>query len=129
MTPAEVSGAAPLTACAAGYHMASLWEILDPTALQYETSLGFGGALFDTGSGPPTVFVAWVRTGNLSSTTGGSGSANCGGWTNPDIGDFGTAAGLPGSWDSSLPLDPRITPWEAQTVPCILDRRVWCIED
>ena len=50
MTSTQVLGDAPLAACAARYHMASLWEILDPTSFQYETSLGErsgGGAATD----------------------------------------------------------------------------------
>ena len=30
-----------LTACAAGYHMASLWEILDPSNLKSQHGIGF----------------------------------------------------------------------------------------
>jgi len=41
-----------LTACAVGYHMASLWEIQDPTSLRYDNILGFNRA--DSGSGPPS---------------------------------------------------------------------------
>jgi hypothetical protein len=31
-----------LTACAPGFHMASIWEILDPSNLNYDTARGFG---------------------------------------------------------------------------------------
>src|SRR5262245_25332331 len=51
-------------ACAAGYHMASLWEIFDPSSLVYDTALGH---LSGDGSGPPEFHIGWIRTG------GGSG--------------------------------------------------------
>ena len=40
-----------LSACAEGYHMASLWEIHDPSNLRYDTELGF--TTDDSGFGPP----------------------------------------------------------------------------
>src|SRR5262245_7913813 len=33
-------GAHALAACSQGFHMASLWEIFDPTNLKYDTTLG-----------------------------------------------------------------------------------------
>ena len=61
-----------LTACADGYHFASLWEILNISKLQYNNSLGFNST--DSGSGPNTT-SGWVRTGggeNYSSMTPGN---------------------------------------------------------
>ncbi|MFX1355393.1 MAG: hypothetical protein ACFFGP_15680, partial [Promethearchaeota archaeon] len=39
-TPTGFTGADADTACAAGYHMASLYEILDTSNLKYNTDLG-----------------------------------------------------------------------------------------
>jgi len=50
-----------LTACAAGYHAASLWEIWDPTNLVYDTTLGYPDS--DSTDGLPTSIIGWVRTG------------------------------------------------------------------
>ena len=41
-----------LHACAAGYHMASWWEIYDASAVEYDTTLW--QTTDDSGSGPPT---------------------------------------------------------------------------
>src|SRR5262245_3469439 len=41
LTAAKFPGDAVLTACASGYHMASLWEIWDPSNLQYDIGRGF----------------------------------------------------------------------------------------
>src|SRR5262245_21260308 len=64
-----------LTACVAGYHMASLWEIQDPTALRYDNTLGFTRA--DSGAGPPSGAFGWIRTGWDSDLAGSVGSSNC----------------------------------------------------
>jgi hypothetical protein len=65
LTQTTHTGGQSLSACAEGYHMASLWEILDPSNLSYDTSLGF--TLADSGSGPPASSLGWIRTGNVDS--------------------------------------------------------------
>jgi hypothetical protein len=61
LTKTEFTGSQPLTACAKKFHMASMWEIFDVSTLRYDTENGF--TLDDSGSGPPTNFFGWVRTG------------------------------------------------------------------
>ena len=61
LTPDEFDGDEVLTACAPGYHMASLWEIVDPTNLKYNIVLGHTTP--DSGQGPPPWSEGWVRTG------------------------------------------------------------------
>ena len=51
LTEAVVQGDQPITACAAGYHFASFWEIADPSNLKYNTTLGYTWS--DSGQGPP----------------------------------------------------------------------------
>ena len=53
LTQTGFTGSQALTACANGYHMASLWEILDPSNLRYNTTLGF--TTQDSGFGPPSI--------------------------------------------------------------------------
>src|SRR5262245_60366073 len=67
LTKDGFQGNAVLTACDAGFHMASLWEIHDPSNLQYDTR---GFTLADAGSGPPAV-LGWIRTGIFASASGG----------------------------------------------------------
>jgi hypothetical protein len=81
------TGAETLSACAAGYHMASLWEIHDPTNLRYDTELGFTES--DSGFGPPT-HGGWIRTGGAANTVGGAGVGNCNAWKSASGADFGT---------------------------------------
>jgi hypothetical protein len=64
LTQDGYDGSQALSACAQGYHMASLWEILDPSNLSYDTSLG--ATVADSGSGPPNG-SGWIRTGFIAS--------------------------------------------------------------
>jgi hypothetical protein len=60
MTRDRYDGAHALTACAAGYHMASLWEIHETSNLRYDTELGLTRG--DSGCGPPNSFSGWSGT-------------------------------------------------------------------
>ena len=116
-----------LTACAAGYHMASLWEIFDPTQLRYDTSLGF--VLADSGSGPPSGY-GYVRTGLeavfVSNTFGTP--PNCRAWTS-DNGALheGTAVSLTSVWLNQA--GSALSPWQASVTVCSDPARVWCVAD
>jgi hypothetical protein len=128
LTIQEYDGDEPLTACAPGYHFASLWELADPSNLKYNTSLGFTKA--DSGEGPPSHDPleghGWVRTGYASDTANTSGHANCAAWTTDDGGgQYGTLASLDSTWAS---VD-GIGVWLVGPVSCNTSESVWCIED
>ena len=112
--------------CAEGYHFASLWEILDPSNLKYDTDLGM--VRDDSGQGPPTFpyFGGWVRTGYYSSTSSTPGTGNCDAWTSSSSGDYGTTAYLPNDWTAGQDIHV----WQVDTTTCdnIL-LRVWCVAD
>jgi hypothetical protein len=110
--------------CAAGYHFASLWEILDPSNLKYDTILGEMNT--DSGQGPPTMTIGWVRTGYTSNSTSfTAGQGNCGAWANSGVSDRGTAVYLPNDWTAGQ--DIHI--WEVFNQPCSSAAYVWCVED
>jgi hypothetical protein len=69
--------------CADGYHFASIWELLDPSNLEYNTT--FGRTDDDSGQGPPSTGWGWVRTGNVSSSDTTVGTGNCDNWTSDSI--------------------------------------------
>jgi len=95
LTKTGSDGAHALTLCASGYHMASMWEIVDPSNLKYNTTLGLTTA--DSGQGPA---ISWgrVRTGFFANTSTTTGYANCNAWTSATGGEYGTAAQLPWGW-------------------------------
>jgi hypothetical protein len=111
-----------LGACAAGYHMASFWEIADPSNLKYNTDLG--SKLSDSGQGPPAT-QGWVRTGYISGTDV-TGRANCALWTSDSSGDSGSHAFFHSEWDGA---HAELSVWSVGTTICSSERRVWCVED
>jgi hypothetical protein len=124
LTPTTHNGAAALSACARGYHMASLWEILDPSNLRYDTDLG--QTLTDSGSGPPSGLHGWIRTGTNASASAQAGVANCSAWQSDSSTQDGSAVFPSPLWNT-----PGVhgSPWGADTLACHLSPRVWCVQD
>jgi hypothetical protein len=124
--PGYLGGVAK-TACASGYHMASLWEIADPSNLKYNTSLGYQQT--DSGDGPPadeTYVRGWVRTGYTSDSSTTAGRANCTNWGTSNPNWHGSTAALPSQWTSDL---QDIGVWQLDYATCDEYLYVWCIED
>jgi hypothetical protein len=122
LSPIAVPATTAPTICAVGYHMASGFELLDPTALEYATDRGATAA--DSGSGPLSTLEGRVRTGQAPSTT-----LNCSAWTSVNAMHNGTQLILasPASWSAA---STQHAPWRAETArPCNVPARVWCIED
>jgi hypothetical protein len=120
-------GDATKTACAEGYHFASLWEIADPSNLKYNTTLGYGQT--DSGQGPPTFYngvLGWVRTGYVAYTGGDAGKANCNLWTSASSSYRGTDAYLTSDWTGGV---QHIGIWSVAHGGCQAENHVWCVED
>ena len=114
-------------ACEAGFHMASLWEIFDPSNLRYDTTRGL--TYTDSGSGPPIVYGgSWVRTGAFSTNAPEAGS-NCLNYTSDFDRDWGTGVRLKPDFENPNIISPSLGPWEASVFPCHAQLSVWCIED
>ncbi len=123
------SGSEALTACATGYHMASVWEIFDMSNLKYETQLGLTRP--DSGFGPPTLGIGWIRTGGEPGASE-VGTANCVAWTDNTHDRTGTRLFLPRVWVVSNPQLGDVTaisPWVADESPCDQQAHVWCVQD
>jgi hypothetical protein len=118
-----------LTACAAGFHMASFWEIRDTSKRAYDKVLGLVG--LDSGDGPPTDVSAWIRTGWLYTNSPFSrvGEWNCSAWTSASTTNRGTAVYLSTNWDSIDDPVTMVSPWNAFDIHCGTGHRVWCVED
>jgi hypothetical protein len=110
--------------CASGYHFASLWEIMDPSNLKYDTALGL--MRDDSGEGPPTYLASgWVRTGYDRDTSTTPGKGNCNNWVTSTSGN-GTYASLSNQWAAGL---EDIHVWEVGSNSCGGALYVWCVED
>ena len=121
LAPAVLNATFAEDGCEAGYHFASFWEILDTSNLVYNTALGiyFG----DSGSGPPTNWEGWVRTGYSSNNSINPGQANCNLWGTTT--GNGTTVSLP--WDWIAGGDIHV--WDAGIAACANQANVWCVED
>lgn len=126
LTVAEVNGAGPLAACAAGFHMAHLWEIRDPSNLAYDIVLG--RTEDDSGSGPIAASLGWVRTGWNARGDSIPGVGNCDAWTS-DVDGNGSVARLRQSWNATLDPDEPSNPWFSDVRPCHNEFPAWCVED
>ena len=124
LTPGVFQGDGALMACAPGYHMASLYEILDTSALEYDLTLGDLGD--DGGAGPKSNNSGWIRTGGNSNA-----NTNCNAWTSTSASQFGAVAIL--QFSASGLNDPATyaSPWSLYTgtAPCRNEVNVWCVED
>jgi hypothetical protein len=120
-------GSQPKDACAIGYHMASLWEILDPSNLRYNVNLGYYRE--DIGMGPPSATFGWIRTGYDSDdgSIHGPGQANCSTWDSGSSGDYGTVVRLPSDWANTAQQD--ISVWDAALRECSAVAPTWCVAD
>ena len=142
LSKTPVQGNRALTACAAGYHMASMWEVFNVSTLQYDT---VNGAMADdSGSGPPTnpnpppvTDYGWIRTGAGASnqSSPNPGVANCNVWRS-NAGDVkGSAVRLLPRWDYAG-AQLAIVPWQVMMDPgtkegpaCGYPLSVWCVQN
>ncbi len=103
--------------CAEDYHFASLWEIFDPSSLDYNTSEGL------TYSDDSITPLGWVRTGYTSNSGSTVGQANCSVWSSSS--GNGSVVRLSGQWDTTNDF----VYWDAATAACSSSNYVWCVED
>ena len=115
-----------LTACASGYHMASLWEILDVSNLTYDYDHPAAHTKDDSGFGPPSYWYGRVRTGYSSSSSSTTGTGNCLNWSSAESDKFGLFVRLSRSWETA-PGD--IFTWDATSFTCATNGPVWCVGD
>lgn len=131
LSKTPVHGGLALQQCAAGFHMASLGEILDPSGLRYDALRGH--ALGD--GTPPTSSAAagWIRTGYTPyATSGEPGKSNCDAWTTGAGIAGGTVAHLNEVWtqtSTTPPVTPPLWPWKLASQLCTFPSRVWCVQD
>jgi hypothetical protein len=122
LTNFSVTGNQATTACSSGYHLASLWEIYDPSNMKYDTSHPDAYTKADSGSGPPSSWYGWVRSGYDSSTSTIPGTGNCSAWTGTT--GSGTIARLNSNW---LTSQGAVDPWEPDFWSCTGTVPAWCI--
>jgi hypothetical protein len=110
------------TACSKGYHMASVWELLDVSSLNYHYKHPNAMKNDDSGSGPPSAWGGWARSGYLSSNSNIAGFGNCNNWTSDGNADRGTTLHL-GYSTSGIP-GCLVEPYQCDNL-----LPVWCISN
>lgn len=129
LTGSLFQGDQALTACTEpGFHMASMWELLDPTRLDYAKEVPTATSTDDLGDGLPagTFGAGFVRTGSTHASTAVIGEANCEAWSSAS--GAGTLAKLTTQW-ANTSLASILQPWEFSLGSCNGSLAVWCIED
>jgi len=112
-------------ACSNGYHMASLWEIMDVSNMTYDYFHPNADTQDDSGYGPPSFVRGWVRTGYGSAASGSPGTANCNNWSSNASAHSGTLAFLTNVWTAP----GTIHTWQSSTSTCNSIYKVWCVGD
>jgi hypothetical protein len=115
-----------LAACGPGYHMASLWEILDTSNWVYDYDHPAAHVQDDSGRGPPSRWYGWIRTGYWSSGDTAPGTGNCLAWSSRSDNEHGTLVRLSGTWETE---PGEILTWDAYSIHCDSIAPVWCVKD
>jgi hypothetical protein len=133
LTESTHNGADADDACGVGYHMASLWEISDPSNVRYESWVDDAVDVGDLGGGPPTAHYGWIRTGYwIEFDVTAPGRTNCLLWGSSAGTARGTFAMLPRTWSSPEEAGWTTvwgTAWIAKSDTCDNEASVWCVED
>src|SRR5262245_1503828 len=137
LTKASVQGNQTLTACGAGFHMASRFEIANLSGVVYDAKRG--AVSDDSGAGPPSAAAVysssgptgWVRTGGDARYTRtpdatATGSANCAVWSSNSHDAYGTVATLKDRFPSENGA-PAL--WDGRDERCDVPHPVWCVGD
>ena len=103
------------SACIDGYHFASIWEIAEPSNLQYNNDIA--ESVHNGVYGPPTYEAGWVRIGTMDTAD------ECMDWTSASTGQSGKVANL--NVDSLI----HGGGWNLNFQPCSERSRVWCVSD
>ena len=141
LTNSRWDGASAPGACADGFHMASLWEILDPTDLRYATEVSDKKRNSDSGFGPPAREAGWIRTGNSSrsdqtdlNSKGDGGVVNCDAYTSNSSDAEGSVVFLSDCWQDADDCSDSFgreaaSWWISAEQRCDVTQEVWCVED
>jgi hypothetical protein len=114
LTEGVYQGDEVLEACADGYHLASVWELLDVSDLTYNRHLGISTP--DSGYGPPAGYhPGWLRRGDLAD--------NCEGWSSIEPETMGLVG-----WLDYSDLETG-NGWVRQPIDCGDTAHVWCVSD
>jgi hypothetical protein len=124
VTSGLFAGNQALTACAAGYHLASYWEIHEPSNFAYDRGRGLRNANYQfgppvaEGSGTYDPLQAWLDNGRTPAS-----NSNCSGWIDSS-GSQGLTAYL-----ASRETNYNTPYYLFGNTDCGEQHHVWCASD
>jgi len=129
LSKTTASGGAATAACSIGFHMASIYEVLNVSTLRYDATLGLTS--LDSGQGPPGLSFGWIRTGLV-----GDALHTCNNWTSSSATLYqGFAVRLNDLTGGPAPV-LGLPPWEYLgfgdqygSANCATRHNVWCVQD
>lgn len=111
-----------LTACARGYHMASIVELSAPGTLHYYYNHAYAYSEgLDQGHSPPLNTIGWIRTANAP------GLNNCTVWSSVSPAVTGTVAYL--VFSKNVTTRQLTWSWFTKDLSCNGTSQVWCVEN
>jgi hypothetical protein len=130
------NGAEARTACAPGFYMASLFEFISLSGLEYLHDIERASYTSDQGSGPPTGLSGWVRTGWVEEKEGTEGHRgpkasypDCNQWTVGNPGAYGLMIRFDDVWGNPWRDEFTVAPWVTESIgECNAEYPVWCVE-
>lgn len=132
LTAGLYDGAAASTACASGFHLASVWELYDLGALRYDGPAGEVHVVEAAGPGPymeGSDAYGWMRNGVTQADTLQDPGANCAHWTSSEPGHWGQTGAPTRSGISTTYPQTVYGAWFMQPFRCATMIRAWCVED
>ena len=136
LTSSHHDGAQARTACAPGFTMASLFEFITLSGLEYLHDVQRAFYTSYQGSGPPSGVAGWVRTGWVEEKEGTEGHRgpkasypDCNQWTVSWPGAYGLMIKFDDVWGNPWRDDFTVAPWVTESIgECNSQYPVWCVE-
>ena len=129
LTPEKHLGGEVLDNCAAGYHVASVWEMTGYNMMTYNREIGFpyigdtGQFVFDIEYGPPTGLHGWVRSNFIADEYN-----SCSKWTDSTNAADGVTIVF---WisDTIGPTEVVEPVVKLEQKLCDYPTRIWCVSN
>jgi hypothetical protein len=129
LSKTSVPGGMAATSCSPGFHMASIYELLNVSTLRYEITLGLRSV--DSGEGPPGLSFGWARTGS-----GADPLRTCDHWTSSAPSPYQGFVIRLNDLTTGSGVAPSLQPWEFlgfgeqySSANCSTPHNVWCVQN
>ncbi len=130
LTKNSFTGGDAITACDSGFHMASLFEIRDPSNLQYanRSAAAYDSLVDGQRLGPPSNHMGWVLSGGYPPS---GFEYDCGDFRDNRDNRSGTTLSLNDWFEAGMEQTASTLNilWQVARMSCSQPEPVWCVED